>query len=383
MGCSVDELLDRSLDPQLKKGSKSRSVDRGFNPRQSKTILSQILAGLVALHSKYLIHGDLHLGNVLLPQRVSQAYAKRKPDVFTAQDPENDAIAEKVRRLDGRDLEKNAPRYLITHQSLAPYTALEHDQLKPKLIDAGGEAPEKGLNCKTPIILQSPELALEDTASPSQDIWAFGCAMFEVVTGFRLFSVNTLHTTPEGQIDELMLRFSEALGPLTPAIKAKWNHYSLYFDEQGQRNERLPHDRTQNDAEWEANDEDFGESTEAEFVDKAALAAEYAEYLASSGPAEEESVDEISPVLEDLIDRFKLSEISSEEANRVKALLKRIFQFDPKKRPSAVDLLKDSWFATHHNECRGDPELQQGSRSQGERKGKRKRSNQNRDKRRT
>jgi len=117
------------------------------------------------LHSRGLIHGDLNLENALLPLRASQANLHRENGIFKPQDPEDEDIAETVRRRDGRDLDKSVPRYLITHESLVQYIALEDDQLRPRLIDAEGQAPETGLQHKTPIILHRPELALEATAS--------------------------------------------------------------------------------------------------------------------------------------------------------------------------------------------------------------------------
>lgn len=65
------------------------------------------------LHSRGLIHGDLHVGNVLFPLRASQANLEGKSTIFMPQDPEDVYKAEKVRRRDSRDLDKNAPRYLI------------------------------------------------------------------------------------------------------------------------------------------------------------------------------------------------------------------------------------------------------------------------------
>lgn len=159
------------------------------------------------------------------------------------QDHENEYFAEKVRRRDGRKVHKNAPRYLIAQESLIPHTALEYDLLRPKVIDIQGRVPATGLHHRTPICLQSPELALRDTATEFQDIWAFGFVIFEVLTGVRLFEIDTLHRAPAAQVDELMLRFSETLGPLTPALKMEWNNYSKYFDDDCRRNERMPHDR--------------------------------------------------------------------------------------------------------------------------------------------
>ena len=57
--------------PARSTGQKLRCVDRGLNTRRAKSILRQLLAALVTLHSKGLIQGNLHLENVLLPLQAS------------------------------------------------------------------------------------------------------------------------------------------------------------------------------------------------------------------------------------------------------------------------------------------------------------------------
>jgi hypothetical protein len=69
------------------------------------------------------------------------------------------------------------------------------------------------------------------------------------------------------------------------------------------------------------------ESTEVEPFDMAASEAACADYLASPAPEKErkavrERTNDISPLLEDLFDRFKLSKMGSEEDDCVKALLR-------------------------------------------------------------
>ena len=242
MGCSVGHLLrNRIWDIPLEEKLISDFVVRGLNTRPAKYILRQMLGGLVFLHSRDLIHGDLHLGNALFPLQSPQANPRLKTGLFVPQDPKNDEIAQKLRRRDDKDLDEHVPRYLIAQdESLVPYTALAGDRLKPKLIDIKGQAPVTGLFNMTPTTLCSPELALEDTASQFQDIWAFGCAIFEILTGRNLFSLyNSHHRTRETKVDDLMLRFSETLGPFTPAMKTRWQRHSLYFDDQGRRNKRM------------------------------------------------------------------------------------------------------------------------------------------------
>lgn len=143
MGCSVGDFF-------LSHPSIPSPLRRGLNTRQAKSILRQILEGLVVLHSKGLIHGDLHSGNALLPLRPSQDDIKCKTGLFMPQDPNDEDIAEEVRRRDGRDLD-NEPRYLIAHEPLIPYTDLEDARLRPKLIDIGGQVPETGARdrCKS------------------------------------------------------------------------------------------------------------------------------------------------------------------------------------------------------------------------------------------
>lgn len=53
----------------------------------------------------------------------------------------------------------------------------------------------------------------------------------------------------------------------------------------------------------------------------------------------------ISRGLEDVFDCYKPSAMSAQESDAVKSLLRRIFQYEPEKRPSAAELLKDPWFA--------------------------------------
>jgi serine/threonine protein kinase len=386
MGCTVGDILpSRAEEACVIHRSNLRYVDHGLNTRRAKSILRQMLAALVTLHSKGLIHGDLHLGNVLLPLKASQTNSKREASVFMAQDPEDDDIAQKVRRQDGRDLDENVPRYLMIQDSLIPYTALEDDQLKPKLIDAEGQVPKTGLNRRIPISLHSPELALEDTTSPSQDIWAFGCAMFEVLTGFRLFKVDGL-LSGEMQVDELMLFFSETLGSLSPALQTKWKHYSRYFDDQGRRNETMPDYKIKYDSEDEGSEkqmDDKGdaaleENTEFESSDVANLEAEMADYFANPGPVSEDDMSDISPILEDLIDRFKPSDMKSRDSDCVKTLLRRILQYEPQKCPQAAVLLKNAWFASPEDTSTRMSKRGRNPQPQKERKDKRKGSNQSR-----
>jgi non-specific serine/threonine protein kinase len=47
--------------------------------------------------------------------------------------------------------------------------------------------------------------------------------------------------------------------------------------------------------------------------------------------------------MEEAFDRTS-PELTDEEANQVKALIRRTLQYDPSKRPSAEETLSDPWF---------------------------------------
>lgn len=184
--------------------------------------------------------------------------------------------------------------------------------------------------------------------------------MRHLLAGLPLFADYTLFGTREGRVDELMLGFSETFGPLTLAMKSKWKRYSQYFDDEGHRTKKMPHDRTQNEAESEEGKEqtnhesDVG-SSDSEHSDKAALEAEMEDYFAESAAAGhpivlEERPEPISLLLEDRIDCFTPTGMYREESGRVKALLRRIFQYEPEKRPRAADLQRDPWFADSEDE---------------------------------
>jgi serine/threonine protein kinase len=67
MGCSVaDLLLQQPLDAHFSKPIPG-PFDRGLKIHEVKCTLRQMLAGLVVLHSRGLIRGDLHIGNALFP----------------------------------------------------------------------------------------------------------------------------------------------------------------------------------------------------------------------------------------------------------------------------------------------------------------------------
>jgi serine/threonine protein kinase len=119
---------------------------------------------------------------------------------------------------------------------------------------------------------------------------------------------------------------------------------------------------------------DSNGSPEYELIDMAALEAKVAAYVATTATKPkivQHRPEPASSLLEDVFDCCKPSDMSSKGGDAVKSLLRRIFQYEPEKRPQAAELLKDPWFADPEDVV-AEPDRR--SLLQEKRKGKRKRS---------
>jgi serine/threonine protein kinase len=63
----------------------------------------------------------------------------------------------------------------------------------------------------TPLGLRSPESILLNRINRAQDIWSFGCLIFEFVTGRPLFTVDTVMGNIEEMNDDHLLQMIDVL----------------------------------------------------------------------------------------------------------------------------------------------------------------------------
>ena len=126
-----------------------------------------------------------------------------------------------------------------------------------------------------------------------------------MITGTPLFAIDTWGDLDETNDDHL-LHFHDILGPVPPDILAVWPRSHIYFDEMG-NNIKL--------------------------------------YIGNLRAGFDVSTLEPFTPLEEFFDKEKPAEMSEEETVDVKRILRWILQYDAAQRPSASDLLKDSWFA--------------------------------------
>ncbi|KAK3324458.1 kinase-like domain-containing protein [Cercophora scortea] len=294
MGPTVNTMVEEL--PQFK--PRKRKMKVRYPPRMAKSILKQSLQALAFLHKHGIAHGDFQPGNMLFT--LEDIDSKPEDVLRQKEDVESRSISPPVQRLDGKE-DKWAPRYLCVAQALSPFTNYG-EGFQIKLSDMGGayfftDPPSKPV---TPLGLRAPELILTGTVNKTLDIWSFGCLVFELVTGRPLFCVQG----PDWEDDDHLLYLTARLGPLPDELFQHWKTSSLYFT-----------------PERKLFNSELGGVAEGE------------EPLMVEQTPMEEIFDQASP------------DIDEDEADKVKALVRRILQYDPAKRPSPAELLLDPWFS--------------------------------------
>ncbi|OPB41810.1 Protein kinase [Trichoderma guizhouense] len=187
--CIVLELLGPKISSVV-----NRLPNYRLDGRLARQISSQLLLAVDYIRSCGVVHGDIHLGNVLF--RVSSL--NRIPTF-------DDCRIGKVSRKDGSPNEKGVPEYLIEP---VEYTFDKSEILDEiRLVDFGESFlighPPKSLY--TPMSLHPPELVFRHPLTEAVDIWNLGCTTYELVIGRTPFEA--------GMDDrELVPQFQKVLG---------------------------------------------------------------------------------------------------------------------------------------------------------------------------
>ncbi|KAK0651099.1 serine protein kinase [Cercophora newfieldiana] len=293
MGPSVNTMVEElpQFNPR-KLGMKVR-----YPPWMAKSILKQSLQALALLHDNGIAHGDFQPGNILFG--LQDINSQPEEVLRQEENVETRSISPPVQRSDEK-ADRWAPRYLCIAQPLTPFTSYT-EGFKVKLSDMGGayfvsDPPQKPV---TPVGLRAPELVLGGTVNKTLDIWSFGCLVFELITGQPLFCVPW----SDFEDDDHLLTLHARLGALPDHLFGQWQTSSRYFTPERKL-----------------------------FNCQLGGVPKGGEPLMIEDPTMEELFDEAEP------------DLSEEEASMVKGLIRRILQYDPAKRPSPAEILRDPWF---------------------------------------
>ncbi|KAI9744275.1 MAG: hypothetical protein M1818_002427 [Claussenomyces sp. TS43310] len=201
------------------------------NPaRFARALAAQLSITVARIHDWKHVHGDLHLGNVLLhlPSGIDHLSEEQLYDKFGAREPEP------VIRLDGKPLSPNVPSRAISPVWLGePSDNVVLSDARLLLVDFGvAFRPSEGprLQSYTPLEIRPPEACFEPTMSFSftSDIWSLACTIWAILGQRSLF--DSLLATQ----DDITCEHVDALGCLAQEWWERWGARLRKFTDAGE-----------------------------------------------------------------------------------------------------------------------------------------------------
>ncbi|TFY66285.1 hypothetical protein EVG20_g4810 [Dentipellis fragilis] len=194
----------------------------------ARSVAKQTATMLCRMHRAGLVHGDLTTSNILF--RVFEDILEWSDDQVYSHlgSPE----MEEVRTCNGQPRGPHAPTELVAPISASRLTDASLLQEKVVVIDFGQSYAiarrPKNYQPATVINYCAPEMRFEGRTGFETDVWALGCAIFEIRAGFPLFD-------PLLRSDADVLRQTvETLGKLPEPWWKSFAEQALWFDEDGE-----------------------------------------------------------------------------------------------------------------------------------------------------
>ncbi|PYI11409.1 kinase domain-containing protein [Aspergillus sclerotiicarbonarius CBS 121057] len=202
-----------------------------FQPKVAQSIIAQLIRGVAFLHSQDTVHGDIHLGNILvqLPKAID---GLSTPELYQRfGEPESEAVV----RIDGKALPSGVPAQVF----FAAWFGVRSDEIalgeEKIILNDFGESfnPHKSsrYSSKTLPLLQPPETRFPDEPlSFASDIWTLACTIWEI------FGQRPLFETFFPTRDRVTMEQVQVLGILPPEWWGKWDRRLEWFAEDGELN---------------------------------------------------------------------------------------------------------------------------------------------------
>ncbi|KNG80046.1 protein kinase domain-containing protein [Aspergillus nomiae NRRL 13137] len=213
--------------------AKDAAYHRLLHLPAARAIATQLILGLQFIHSESIVHGDLHLGNILL--RLPLDMQDMTPEKLYASTGE--PAKEQVIREDGAPLDPGVPSEVI----VPVWLGLGSDEIS--LVDSEimiadfGEAFDPQVTrqfaAHTPLLLAPPESRFaglgdpDDPLSFSGDIWTLACTVWDI------FGDRPPFEAFPATLDEVTIEHVEMLGKLPERWWSKWGERRNWFNEDG------------------------------------------------------------------------------------------------------------------------------------------------------
>ncbi|EKD18151.1 uncharacterized protein L3040_007672 [Drepanopeziza brunnea f. sp. 'multigermtubi'] len=299
-----------------------RGVNRArFGTGRAKRVLKQVLGGLAFLHARGVVHAGLRM------RAVGFLAGERLAGVEERRVTQRRARTERVRRVDGRKVDRNAPRYVAAAMGMEAFADVDVER-GIRIGDLGSafyaSSPPEILATKPESHhFRAPEVILPLGSSsssstpltPALDIWAFGCLIYELLTGLPLFPVADF--TEQEDVDvEHLIALNDTIAPLP----ARWD--ALLFPLTAEARESAPYKKRQRVMQRDG---------EGGWIQTG---------VSAIGKLRMERRD----TLKALWKRERPVDVDAKEAAEIFKVLRGVLRFDAKKRPTAGELLEEQWF---------------------------------------
>ncbi|KAL8706564.1 MAG: hypothetical protein Q9201_000377 [Fulgogasparrea decipioides] len=218
--CLVSDLAGYSI-----RLSKGRSIVWLFSLQVARAIAAQVIMGVHFLHSSGVVHGDLHIANIML--KVPNIDNLSIDDLYQQFGPPTKRVVE---REDRAPLDATVPPYTVVPLNTARKC---EDVNEPNIIITDfGEAYVAGAESRpflnTPLHLWPPEALLHSghIGMPA-DIWTLACTLVEIIGTKMLFEAFFCDE------DDVMAEVVSALGKPPDSCWKAWNKRHEFFLEDG------------------------------------------------------------------------------------------------------------------------------------------------------
>ncbi|KZF19149.1 kinase domain protein [Xylona heveae TC161] len=207
-----------------------------FQPRVARAISAQLVQAVAYLHSRSVVHGDLHSGNIML--HLHKSLDHLSPEQFRKK--YGKAYLEPVRRHDGKPLGKGVPLYGVLPMWLgkkSEYISLPEARI---FLTDFGEVFLPSVTPRyyshTPLHLRPPEtfFSPQTPLSFAADIWTLACTIW-TITGQRTLFEDYFMST-----DSMIGEYVDVLGQLPSGWWHGWDARARWFNDEGERDPESP-----------------------------------------------------------------------------------------------------------------------------------------------
>lgn len=216
----------------------------------ARAVIAQLIHAVAFCHEKGVVHGDLHLGNVMFQFPASAGIDNLSPEQFYERFGRPNVFP--VKRRDGKPLRPGVPEQVMWDAwlgcasedipladcavSLADFG--EAYMVTPPVASSSQEKQQQQQQmktpppeCHTPQRLRPPEARFAPwELGPASDVWTLACAVFEVAGANPLFFGSFFLTE-----DSVTEDWVDALGRLPDEWWSRWDARAENFTEDGER----------------------------------------------------------------------------------------------------------------------------------------------------